>query len=234
MTDSQAKSIASLKKLKRAVRDSRKPPEPNLQLGPDAAAEAAAVSVTDIVKQELSSKFESNLEFSRRMLPQAQALLGRQLFSETSLHKDIKDGSDLILNFAGLEVAVRVRRHGRERFRGHLTLSTKKSASGESELSKILRGHVRYYFYGFANEREHIINWYIVDLDALRYHFALATMGAFLPRDHAVISAWGGMRSDALGHVADEEFMWIDLRLLPSNPKVILAKDAAWPYRAGE
>jgi hypothetical protein len=125
-----------------------------------------------------NTSYTTDREFAERFMPSTQDIflshLGEMAQMRTaSNHEDMRQATDLLVDIAGLTVAVRVRRPGC-RYRD-LTLRYRRLVAGRwtggFEVDKMLTDFVRWYFYGWTEGTEPLLwlgDWMIVDMDKVR------------------------------------------------------------------
>ena len=81
---------------------------------------------------------------------------------------DVRRATDYVLKIEGSDMAVRVRGPGYGARYRDWTIRAGRASGAETELSKLRRGCGRWYLYGWGDGRADLIDWVLIDLDAVR------------------------------------------------------------------
>ena len=108
--------------------------------------------------------------FSLEILRYLEAFLYPYKFEKGTLEEDRHQCCDFKAVGYELIIASRMRDYKfYQKFSNDITISTKPSLDGKSELYKIMEGYGDYYFYGFATlDNLNILSWKIYDLNIFR------------------------------------------------------------------
>ena len=113
-------------------------------------------------------------KWSDKFLPEICAILGFYLIGEPQPEEDAERNTDLtVLRMESIRIAVRVRRYDAYlKWPDQFTIRKGRPSGTKTELTKILEGWGRYFFYGFSDEKErHLIHWTLADLNVFRLRF---------------------------------------------------------------
>lgn len=116
-------------------------------------------------------EFSRELDFARKHLPEFQRVI-RQVAGalvhvwEAPQGIDRDEGIDLFATVPSGEIACRVRRASNTHARD-LTIRRSVPSGWITELEKVRTGCIRWYLYGWAENR-HFVDWMFVDLNAVR------------------------------------------------------------------
>lgn len=124
-----------------------------------------------------SSKFDTDFDWQRALLPEVKRHCAIHLISEAPPEEDLKHNTDLIvLKMDTVRISVRLRRHHylhQRNYCNEFTVRASRPRSGaETELGKVVSGWGDYNFYGFATEDgSGIAAWMLGDLKVFRRWF---------------------------------------------------------------
>lgn len=90
-------------------------------------------------------------------------------FKKASYKLDVKQATDLFMMKGPNSLGVRIRR---PRFLGwnDFTIRYARDSGAETEYSKVMRGFMDWFFYGWANSKQELARWLILDMDVFRAH----------------------------------------------------------------
>jgi hypothetical protein len=123
--------------------------------------------------------WESDRDYGEQFMEQAIALCDAiylrkyGLFKRASYERDVKQATDLEITMfkGGNSLGVRIRR---PEFFGwnDFTIRYKRDSGAETEYSKIMRGLMDWFFYGWTNRKQELARWLLLDMDVFRAHVA--------------------------------------------------------------
>lgn len=105
-----------------------------------------------------------------RYRDQVIALLSRQGFqvSDSTVHQDLHEASDLLLDGQGCALRIRSEK-ALQRWPDEFTIRAWRPGCGQdTEFQKIMDGHARYALYGFTDNRDRIALLRLLDLNVFR------------------------------------------------------------------
>lgn len=111
---------------------------------------------------------------SDKFLPEIKRILGEHLIGEPPVEEDAERNTDLIvLGLEAVRIACRVRSHQYLlSFPFDFTIRTSRPKGTKTELTKIVEGWGRYFFYGFSDPvGDKLAKWFIGDLNVFRLWF---------------------------------------------------------------
>jgi len=139
--------------------------------------------------------------------------VGPHLLDIADLELDGLQATDLIIfKAADMRVAARVRDYSyAEKYHREFTIRSKRESGAMTELEKIQRGWGDWFFYGFGKEDLTIPLWYLIDLDAFRYHMNKNT--------------WigSGIKISAMSNGDGTHFKAFDAFSFPDDPPLLIA-----------
>ena len=115
--------------------------------------------------------YETDKRWSDRFLPEIKSILGGVLLTEGSFEEDAKRNSDLlVLHMQAVRIGCRVRRYPYFlKYPNDFTIRTVRKSGNMTELAKVLSGWGDYFFYGFSDEKEErLIYWLVGDFKIFR------------------------------------------------------------------
>jgi hypothetical protein len=134
--------------------------------------------------------FSDGMRFSNKFTPVIAQICGKAFIRQAPKQIDCEQATDLVvLGLQDITIACRIRRYSAYQnaynnylYRRQFTIRTStRHGINESELEKIMAGWCRYYFYGFADEKEAgLIQWFIGDLNVFRKQ----VYASYLPDTH--------------------------------------------------
>lgn len=151
--------------------------------------------------------YQQDKRWSDRFLPEIKSILGQHLIGAASLEEDRKRNTDLIvLKMEAVRIACRVRKYEYYvRYPDEFTIRASRPSKQKTELTKIVEGWGRFFFYGFADEHEQrLYAWSLCDLNVFRIWFQryLAAHGGKTPGEfksnHDGSSSFGVFHLDDL------------------------------------
>lgn len=155
-------------------------------------------------------------------MPEIKQILGLYLIGEPPQEEDRLRNTDLIvLHMEAVRIAVRVRKHSfLKTHPNEFTVRLGRPNGHKPELTKILEGWGRYFFYGFSDADEFkLAQWTLADLNAFRVGFQ-----RLLIKDAGRIP--GELRSNRDGSGDFRAFRWLDF------PDIIVASFDAETFTA--
>jgi hypothetical protein len=121
--------------------------------------------------------YADDRRYSERFIPLVKQYAGPHLLRPSSFEVDTKEAADLVvLRAEPITIGVRIRRPGYEEYINEFTLRAKRDNGVETELSKVIRGWMTWFFYGHGNEEladPHLRTWMLLDMDVFRYALAM-------------------------------------------------------------
>ena len=123
------------------------------------------------------SNWKSDKRWSDRFIIPIKKILGEIFIEESNYEDDALRNTDLmVFSINPIRIGCRIRRHSyfcNEKYRYQFTIRTSRPSGRETELSKILSGWGDYFFYGFCNESEtNLEYWVLIDLTTFRKWFS--------------------------------------------------------------
>ncbi len=115
--------------------------------------------------------WKKDKQWSDRFLNEIKQILGLHLIAEPPIEEDAERNTDLIvLHMAPFRVGCRVRKFRYlERYGEQFTIRAGRPSGIKTEMTKIIEGWGRYFFYGFADEEEKRLSaWMLGDLNVFR------------------------------------------------------------------
>jgi len=104
--------------------------------------------------QRVPERIEKDFRLEEKFSRQVRQILGLQLFKK-DWKRDLKEASDFILVAQMTTVGVRIRRQRYfSRYAAQFTIRYERPSGVETEYSKIRRGYMTHFFYGFCNKEE--------------------------------------------------------------------------------
>ena len=164
--------------------------------------------------------YQTDREWSDKIIPQIKAIVGPRLLVESPLDLDREQATDLFLFTArDMKIAARVRRPGYlEKYPFDFTLRSQRDNGSTTELSKIIDGFGDWLFYGHCNESDAIVSWWLIDLHSFR---------SALIRHKRIDGVHLAINSKCNGD--GTHFVAYDLRSFPSRPSILIASSHPLP-----
>lgn len=118
-------------------------------------------------------KYKEDRQWSDKFLPQIKTILLQHAIILLSANiaddkKDTEQATDMIISVDGGDVAVRIRRAGYYKKYRDWTIRSFRESGQETELSKLRKGHARWYLYLWTDDKEKIIDFIFIDLNRVR------------------------------------------------------------------
>jgi len=123
---------------------------------------------------KLNSAFKKDKGWSDLFLPEIKSILGLCLISEPPIEEDTDRNTDLmVLRLDAIRIGCRMRKN---KYLGkcgdEFTIRSGRPSGVKTELTKIIEGWGDYFFYGFADKNDLLIDaWVLCDLRVFRIEF---------------------------------------------------------------
>lgn len=122
----------------------------------------------------MNQQTAADKKWSDRFLPQVKRVLGEYLIGEAPFEEDRDRNTDLIvLRLDPVRVGCRIRRNSYlQRWPDEFTIRSDRPSGQKTELAKIVEGWGDYFFYGFSDASETVLErWTLADLRVFRLWF---------------------------------------------------------------
>lgn len=128
--------------------------------------------------------WQADKRWSDRFLPEIKAILGVHLIGEPPAEEDAERNTDLmVLRMDAVRIGCRIRKHKYiARYGDEFTIRAGRPSGAKTELTKIIEGWGRYFFYGFCDpEEKRLARWTLADMNVFRrwYNHQLARSHPF-------------------------------------------------------
>lgn len=117
------------------------------------------------------NNWQDDKRWSDRFLPEIKQILGLHLIGEPPIEEDSERNTDLmVLKLDSVRIACRIRKNKfLDRYGNQFTIRAGRPSGIKTELTKIIEGWGDYFFYGFSDKEETVLEkWILGDLKALR------------------------------------------------------------------
>ena len=166
-----------------------------------------------------SGIYKSDREWSDRYVPEIKKLVAPYLIQTADIEMDRKEATDLmVFKVKDMRLAARIRDEKyAERFGEQFTLRSKRDNGAQTELDKIQRGWGDWMFYGFGKPDLTIAPWYLIDLDAFRYHISR--------------EGWSrrGIKMEERPNGDGTHFRAFWVFSFPDDPPLLIGRSDEWP-----
>jgi hypothetical protein len=114
--------------------------------------------------------WQKDKAWSDRFLHEIKGILGQHLISEPPIEEDRERNTDLVvLRLDAVRVGCRVRKQDQIRYADEFTIRVGRPSGIKTELTKIIEGWGDYFFYGFSDSEEKLLDrWLLGSLNAFR------------------------------------------------------------------
>jgi hypothetical protein len=166
--------------------------------------------------------------WSDHYVPAIQRIIGSRVGSSlvevASFDIDSKEATDFVVRDRNLRIVARVR--SKERyfgaFRHQFTVRSDRDSGVKTELAKIREGHGDWFFYGWGESDNSVVDWCLVDLDVFR-----GVINCQESREALKVAGGCGKQSNGDG----THFAWFKLPLFPEEPSIVIACSPGCDWR---